>query len=121
MHLLITISVLVVVSIGLLSLAAPDIITPINYTTSCIIQQFDMFDIGNDSYWIDMILYNNGDNTITKYDITSGEFYENKTGIILSGENMSYNFITYNLEHEFIVVTAYSEFDETTCVTEVEL
>jgi len=121
MHLIITISVILGASIGLLSLVASDITNPISYTTSCVIQQFDTFDIGNNSYWVDMILYNNGDNTITEYDITSDGFYENKIGIIFSGDIMSHNFTTSNLEHGFIVVTAYSEFDETTCVTEVEL
>lgn len=121
MHQVITISILLGASIGLVSLVASDITNPISYTTSCIIQQFDVFDIGNNSYWIDMILYNNGDNTITKYVITSDEFYENKTGVILSGDSMSYDFITNTLEDEFITVTAYSEFDETICVTEVEL
>ena len=121
MHSIITVSLLLGASIGLVSLVATDMTNPISYTTSCIIQQFDVFDIGNDSYWVDMILYNNGDNTIIKYDITSDEFYENKTGIILSGDSMSYDFTTSNLEDEFIVVTAYSNFDETICITEVEL
>lgn len=67
-------TMLIGMSIGAISLVSSNIINPISYSSSCDIQNIEVFQISNSKSIIEFYLYNTGDYSIESYTITINEY-----------------------------------------------
>ena len=120
-HTIITTSLILGVIIGMVAYVGPHIAQPILHETKCSIQNLEVFQITDTKYFIEMKLLNNGDTTITHYDLRSSGWSIPRDSIIISGNYTTDEFTVNNIDEEFLEVLVTTTHDSAICTGEVIL
>ena len=116
----IEISLILGVILGMVAYVGPNIAQPLLNETKCTIQNLEVFQITDTQYLMEIELLNNGDNTITNYDIRSSGWSISRDIMITSGNSTTDEFTVYGIDEEFLEVLITTAHDSAICVTTVD-
>ena len=120
-HTIITASLILGVIIGMVAYVGPHIAQPLLNETKCSIQNLEVFQITDAKYLLEIKLLNNGDNTITHYDIRSSGWSISRDSVIISGNFTIDEFTVSNIDEGFLEVLVTTIHDSAICTGEVTL
>jgi len=115
----IEISLILGVVLGMIAYVGPNIAQPLLNETKCSIQNLEVFQIDDTQYLMEIKLLNNGDNTITNYDIRSSGWIISRNTIIISGNFITDEFTVDNIDEGFIEILVTTIHDSAICVITV--
>ena len=120
-HTVIEVSLILGVIIGIVSYVGPHIAQPLLHETKCTIQNLEVFQITDESYFIEMTLLNHGDTEIVNYSIRSSGWVLSRDSIILSGNSITDEFTVDTIDEGFLEVLVTTTHDSAICTGEVYL
>ncbi len=115
----IEISLILGVILGMVAYVGPNIAQPLLNETKCSIQNLEVFQINDTQYLMEIKLLNDGDNTITNYDIRSSGWSISRNTTIISGNFTTDEFTVDSIDEGFIEIFATTIHDSAICVTMV--